>query len=107
MTSTTEAGFLHDIREHPEDDAPRLIYADWLEEHGDETDRARADLIRVQCRLAQLPDDDPEREDLEEREKGLLRRLDDWLGPVRAACRAVELHRGFVSAATIDAEQLL
>jgi uncharacterized protein (TIGR02996 family) len=27
--------FLADIAAHPEDDAPRLIYADWLEEHGD------------------------------------------------------------------------
>lgn len=26
--------FLADICEHPEDDAPRLIYADWLEEEG-------------------------------------------------------------------------
>jgi uncharacterized protein (TIGR02996 family) len=27
--------FLQDILEHPNDDAPRLIHADWLEEHGD------------------------------------------------------------------------
>jgi uncharacterized protein (TIGR02996 family) len=27
-------GFLSDIVEHPEDDAPRLIYADWLQDQG-------------------------------------------------------------------------
>jgi len=39
------------ILDHPHDDAPRLIYADWLEEHGDSV---RADFIRLQCRLATM-----------------------------------------------------
>ena len=30
-----EDAFLADIRDHPDDDTPRLIYADWLEERGD------------------------------------------------------------------------
>ncbi len=34
------------ILANPDDDAPRLIYSDWLEENGDE---ARAEFIRVQC----------------------------------------------------------
>lgn len=33
------------IREQPEEDTPRLMYADWLEENGED---ARAELIRVQ-----------------------------------------------------------
>lgn len=37
----------------PDDDRPRLVYADWLEQHG-QLDRAR--LIRVQIELARLPD---------------------------------------------------
>ena len=37
---------------NPEDDTPRLICADWLEEHGDE---ARGQFIRAQCELARLP----------------------------------------------------
>lgn len=36
-------GFLADIIAHPDDDTPRLIYADWLEENGQEE---RAELIR-------------------------------------------------------------
>jgi uncharacterized protein (TIGR02996 family) len=33
----------------PDDDLPRLVYADWLEEHGEAT---FAEIIRVQCALA-------------------------------------------------------
>jgi uncharacterized protein (TIGR02996 family) len=42
-------GLLHDVCENPDDDAPRLILADWLDENGD---TERAELIRVQCELA-------------------------------------------------------
>jgi uncharacterized protein (TIGR02996 family) len=37
------------IRAAPKDDAPRLIFADWLDENGRP---ARAEFIRVQCALA-------------------------------------------------------
>lgn len=40
---------LQGILDDPADDAPRLIYADWLEDHGE---TAHAELIRVQCALA-------------------------------------------------------
>jgi uncharacterized protein (TIGR02996 family) len=46
---------------HPDDDAPRLAYANWLQAHGD-TDRA--EFIRVQCRLAALTPDHPDYVDL-------------------------------------------
>jgi uncharacterized protein (TIGR02996 family) len=32
----------------PDDDVPRLIYADWCEEHGDQHERTRAEVIRRQ-----------------------------------------------------------
>lgn len=48
----TEAAFLVDIVTHPEEDAPRLIFADWLDENGDPD---RAEFIRVQCEMARLP----------------------------------------------------
>jgi hypothetical protein len=46
--------------------------ADWLEEHGDEHDRARAEFIRLQCRLAGLEEYSPEFMDLSDREAELL-----------------------------------
>jgi uncharacterized protein (TIGR02996 family) len=55
-----------------EDDAPRLVYADWLDDHGDAD---RADFIRVQCRLAASSPTDAEWVDLHEREAELAARL--------------------------------
>lgn len=45
----TEADFLAAIIANPDDDAPRLIFADWLAENGQDD---RAEFIRVQCKLA-------------------------------------------------------
>jgi uncharacterized protein (TIGR02996 family) len=44
----TESELLRAIAADLYDDAPRLVYADWLEERGE---TARAELIRVQCEL--------------------------------------------------------
>jgi uncharacterized protein (TIGR02996 family) len=41
----------------PDDDALRLVYADWLEEHGEDV---RAQFIRVQCALAKLSNSKPQ-----------------------------------------------
>ena len=46
MVLTHDEAFLADIAENPDDDASRLVYADWLDDHG-EADRA--ELIRLQC----------------------------------------------------------
>jgi uncharacterized protein (TIGR02996 family) len=64
-----QAAFLAAIRDDPDDDAARLVFADWLEDHGDS---ARAELIRIQCALADLEQDDPSREELQRREGDLL-----------------------------------
>jgi uncharacterized protein (TIGR02996 family) len=42
---------LRAIVANPDDDAPRLVFADWLDEHGDPD---RAEFIRVQCELGRL-----------------------------------------------------
>jgi uncharacterized protein (TIGR02996 family) len=76
-----DEAFIQAIREHPYEDAPRLIYADWLEEHGQAD---RAEFIRIQCRLAQSPDTDPESSDLMLRAEELLRRhWKEWVDPLR------------------------
>lgn len=53
--------FLRTICENPLDDAPRLIYADWLEERGE---GERAEFIRCQIELARMDEEgwgfDPE-----------------------------------------------
>lgn len=52
-----EAGLLCGIMHWPDDDTPRLVYADWLDEHGQPE---RAEFIRVQCEMAAIPDPPPE-----------------------------------------------
>ena len=77
----------------PDDDLPRLVYADWLEEAGDGD---RAEFIRVQCRLAAAPGD-PDRAALEAREADLLaRRGHEWALPLGPAVREWVYRRGFV-----------
>ena len=70
-------GFLQSIAEEPEDDGLRLVFADWLEDHGQPQ---RAEFIRVQVRRTQVEWDDPEQRDLETREDELLKaHRADWL----------------------------
>jgi uncharacterized protein (TIGR02996 family) len=52
---------LHAIAEHPEEDTPRLMYADWLEENGQPE---RADFVRNQVELGRMELDDPARREL-------------------------------------------
>jgi uncharacterized protein (TIGR02996 family) len=46
-----EAALLNAIAAHPDEDTPRLMYADWLEENGR---RVRAEFIRVQVEVAHV-----------------------------------------------------
>src|SRR5262245_50285811 len=55
--SATDSAFRRSILESPDDDAPRLVYADWLDERG-ESDRA--EFIRLQIRLARMDRADPD-----------------------------------------------
>ena len=48
---TDHAALLRAILDGPEDEAPRLVYADWLDEHRDPD---RAEFIRVQLRMDAL-----------------------------------------------------
>ena len=58
--------FLQAICEHPADDAPRLVYADWLEENGDPE---RAAFIRVQIDRARAKSAGHDWPDLVERDR--------------------------------------
>jgi uncharacterized protein (TIGR02996 family) len=71
---TDESAFIAAVRDSPEDDGPRLVYADWLDEQGDPELAARAEFIRVQCGLAHLPAGHPEKPGLFVRERAILHR---------------------------------
>src|SRR5262249_48056502 len=66
-----------------DDDAPRLVYADWLDEHDDPE---RAEFIRVQIALEDPKLPAKQRKDLAKREQALLRRHErTWLGALAPA----------------------
>src|SRR5690242_6140838 len=92
--------FIPAIQETLDDDAPRLIYSDWLEEQGQ---TARAEFIRVQIALANLPVNDIRRIALRGRERELLRRHGtEWRKPFRNLVRRLEFHRGFPERVVVD-----
>jgi len=64
------APFLAAIASNPDDDLPRLVYADWLDENGDP---ARAEFIRLQCHTARVGPLDPSWAPAELREYDLFK----------------------------------
>ena len=90
-------GFFHALQQDPNDDGLRLVYADFLEEHGDIASAARAELIRVQCELELLPGADPRYKTLEKRQQKLLNAWSKvWLEPLRKKySQNAEFDRGF------------
>jgi uncharacterized protein (TIGR02996 family) len=95
---STEAALLRAIRELPDEDTPRLVYADFLEEEGPSP---LAEFIRAQVESAQLPEHDPRRAPLEDREHELLGAHEcHWLGvePGDAdGLREWQFDRGFIN----------
>src|SRR5262249_29003497 len=65
--SSQEQALLAGIVAEPGEDAPRLVYADWLEEHGGETEQARAAFIRLHLQWCRRPADAPPAEGLRAR----------------------------------------
>jgi uncharacterized protein (TIGR02996 family) len=88
--------FIRQILANPDEDAPRLAYAGWLEQQGE---RDRAELIRCQVEAARLPPQDPQREQMTTRAAALLEAHQaDWqalppdiAGVARVGC----FERGF------------
>jgi glycolate oxidase iron-sulfur subunit len=103
-----EHPFVAEIRAQPRDDAPRLIYADYLDEAGD----PQGELIRVQVALSHLAPGEPERRELELREDELLSNYaDEWLAPLRdlgaEGISARSLQRGLLERVRIKAAAFL
>jgi uncharacterized protein (TIGR02996 family) len=90
---------LRAARQRPDDLAVRLVLADWLEEYGDEADRARAEVIRLQCRLEPGACPAPQGECavlLRRQDRLLSRYATAWLGPIRELGLTPTFRRGMV-----------
>jgi uncharacterized protein (TIGR02996 family) len=98
MSAADRAAFLRAIAENPDDGLPRLVYADWLEEHGEPE---RAEFIRVQCELARLSAGDPGFADLKLGEEELLARYkSEWLPGPFDGLTFGPFERGFIRTLT-------
>jgi uncharacterized protein (TIGR02996 family) len=105
-SSDITAGFVGAILESPEDDTPRLIYADWLEERGD----PRGEFIRIQCARAALPEWDRRAQVLARQEYVLLERHGAaWRAelPRLAGVNWEVFERGFVASVGADSFEAL
>src|SRR5262245_44558022 len=96
------------IYDAPDDDAPRMVFADWLDDHGE---AARAEFIRLQLRLAALGEDDAGRDALVRREEELLAaNREAWIAEV-PTWAGVEVEprfrRGWPEAAECTADAFL
>jgi uncharacterized protein (TIGR02996 family) len=99
-----ESAFLDRVCADPDDDAPRLILADWLDERGD----PRGEFIRVQVALARLPADDARAAGLRDREATLLARYHaQWSEPLKGIAGWAEFRRGFVETVNIETRTFL
>ncbi len=119
---------LEAVLAQPDDDAPRLVCADWLQSRGD----PRGELIAIQCKREQGEHEEGVSEELVARERALLAEHGDaWLAelglpaddgggawgsstsslppelePVRNAIQGCTFRRGFVEDAAIAADVL-
>jgi uncharacterized protein (TIGR02996 family) len=102
---TQEIDLLRTIAREPDDDAPRLVYADWL----DDNDRPeRAEFIRGQVRLAGMVDDSPQRRELAFRCRQLLdAHEEEWNEQLPGLPLEWHWSRGFVEMIDIDPEGLV
>ncbi len=103
MQTDAEA-FLQRIRAYPDDDTPRLIFADWLDEEGD----PRGRFIRVQLALADLDEDAPARRALLVEEQALLgAHREAWEAPLRKLAGGFVFRRGFVDELNVEAKKFV
>ncbi|MFT5527418.1 MAG: hypothetical protein ACI9HK_005400 [Pirellulaceae bacterium] len=99
-----DQSFLREIIKDPDNDDPRLIYADYLEETGDPL----GELIRIQCDLAKMTGDDRNYAVLEKRQFALLKKHKSrWLGAIAEMTRIAKIYRGFVRDIVLGARQFI
>jgi uncharacterized protein (TIGR02996 family) len=101
----TDNALFEAILDSPDDGALRLVFADWLEEHGESE---RAEFVRLQIQLADPSAEHGGRPDLRLRERELLHRHHrTWAGDVAELASGWEFRRGFVEAVTLEAPAFL
>jgi uncharacterized protein (TIGR02996 family) len=97
--------FLAAIQAAPDDDAPRLVYADWLQKRGD----VLGEFIVIQCTLAAMGEDqnDDARADLQVRQSELFtEHAPAWFAELGLAPNEGVFRRGFVEQVSVPFTRL-
>jgi|SRR5579883_341891 len=104
-----EEAFLRAICAEPDEDTPRLAFADWLDEH----DRPeRAEFIRVQCERARRSGHRERRTELLKRSMQLIQQFgrtwftQDWPDAGENAVTGYTFDRGFVDCVSMSRREL-
>jgi uncharacterized protein (TIGR02996 family) len=88
---------LEQVKAQPEDDAPRLVLADWLQECCPPSLAARGEFIHLQVTRSRLAPDDPQQAVLLRLERQLLKvHVLDWLGPLADHFSGWRFERGLI-----------
>lgn len=118
-----EIAFLRSAAAEPDDDTLRLVYADWLDERGEEKFSSQAAFVRLQVRRSRMDVFDPDRDSLLEEESTYLQMYKrDWNGRIhhalhrRGLCGLVDArggairgwnyHRGMMTHVSVTADGL-
>src|SRR4051794_17864000 len=103
MFMTHPPQFLQTILDRPEDDSPRLRYADWLESNGNPL----GEFIRLQCVLAQYPVREPHLH-YERREQILLAQFKGmWSEHLAERVEWCSFRRGFIEEIALTDRQFI
>ena len=110
--STDRNALLAAICAQPDEDTPRLAFADWCDEHGEPE---RAEFIRLQFEAERHAEHTPARMDAEERLSALLERnrpawiagVPDWALDPKWLPEVRHFRRGFLHQVDVKSEDLL
>jgi uncharacterized protein (TIGR02996 family) len=105
VTDPREKEILESIWAAPDDDRPRLVYSDWLQEKGD----PRGEYIELSCKdWGSTPWDDPVRRKADARASALEKKYRaQWVASARPYIRSWGFARGFVASIVADAGTFL
>src|SRR2546430_1459649 len=102
---------LQAVLDNPDDDTPRLAYANWCDRQSDEPTKARGEFIRVQIEIALMDTSAVNQgaaSDLEHRASALSNSYGSaWAGPLVALVDHYAFDRGFVEIVTLSARAFL
>jgi uncharacterized protein (TIGR02996 family) len=99
----------------PDEDTPRLAFADWLDEQGGQDNAFRADFVRTHCRLAREEPWSPGWRDLNKRWQRLHGRAIDlatknrlpWVAHLKGRVVAWDFERGLVGRVTVYSKRFV